>query len=74
MTLSRNSGMNYVKNKIQGFKVNSGEARFGIHYQMKGVTLYTLDIIISGKDTENSLTVFEQTGLTPKGGPPLTAE
>ena len=53
------------------FKVNSGEARFGIHYRMKGVTLNTLDIKISGKDTENGLAVFEQTGLTPKGGPPL---
>lgn len=28
----------------KGFKVNSGEARFGIHYKMKGVTLNTLDI------------------------------
>jgi quercetin dioxygenase-like cupin family protein len=55
----------------KGFKVNSGEARFGIHYQMKGVTLNTLDIKISGKDTENNLAVFEQTGSTPKGGPPL---
>lgn len=54
-----------------GFKVASGEARFGIHYKMKGVTLNTLDIKISGKDTENDLAVFEQTGLTPKGGPPL---
>ncbi len=55
----------------KGFKVNSGEARFGVHYNMKGVTLNTLDIKISGKDTENDLAVFEQTGLTPKGGPPL---
>lgn len=55
----------------KGFKVNSGEARFGIHYKMKGVTLNTLDIKISGKDTENDLAVFEQTGLTPNGGPPL---
>lgn len=54
-----------------GFKVNSGEARFGKHFKMKGVTLNTLDIKISGKDTENDLAVFEQTGLTPKGGPPL---
>jgi quercetin dioxygenase-like cupin family protein len=38
---------------------------------MKGVPLNTLDIKISGRDTENDLTVFEQTGLTPKGGPPL---
>jgi hypothetical protein len=30
-----------------------------------------LDIKISGADTENDLAVFEQTGLTPNGGPPL---
>ena len=55
----------------KGFQVKSGEARFGIHYKMKGVTLNTLDIKISGRDTEKDLAVFEQTGLTPKGGPPL---
>ena len=55
----------------KGFKVTSGEARFGVHYKMKGVTLNTLDIKISGKDTENDIAVFEQTGLTPNGGPPL---
>lgn len=55
----------------KGFKVSRGEARFGVHYKMKGVTLNTLDIKISGKDTENDLAVFEQTGMTPKGGPPL---
>lgn len=56
---------------IKGFKVNNGEARFGEHYKMKGVTLNNLDIKISGSDTENDLAVFEQTGLTPNGGPPL---
>lgn len=55
----------------KGFKVNAGEARFGEHYKMKGVTLNNLDIKISGTDTENDLAVFEQTGLTPHGGPPL---
>ncbi len=55
----------------KGFKVNAGEARFGVHYKMKGITLNTLDIKISGEDTENDLAVFEQTGLTPNGGPPL---
>lgn len=53
------------------FKVNSSEARFGIHYKMKGVTLNTLDIKISGNDTNNELSVFEQIGQTPNGGPPL---
>ncbi|HJZ40339.1 MAG TPA: cupin domain-containing protein [Bacteroidales bacterium] len=55
----------------KGFKVNSGEARFGEHFRMKGVTLNTLDIKISGIDTENDIALFEQTGLTPNGGPPL---
>lgn len=55
----------------KGFKVNSGEARFGEHLKMKGVTLNILDNKISTSDTDGDLAVFEQTGLTPKGGPPL---
>jgi quercetin dioxygenase-like cupin family protein len=55
----------------KGFKVGSGEARYGMHYKMKGVTLNTLDIKISGQNTDGELAVFEQTGLTPNGGPPL---
>src|SRR5690606_39234239 len=55
----------------QGFMVPAGKARFGIHYKMKGVTSNTLDIKISGRDTDSDLAVFEQTGLTPNGGPPL---
>jgi quercetin dioxygenase-like cupin family protein len=54
-----------------GFKVNSGEARFGQHYKMKGVTSNILDIKISSSDTHGDLAVFEQTGLSPNGGPPL---
>ena len=61
----------FPKRTKKGFKVNAGEARFGVHYKMKGITLNTLDIKISGIDTENDLAVFEQTGLTPNGGPPL---
>lgn len=55
----------------KGFKVNSGEARNGVHYKMKGVTLNVLDIKISSKDTDEALAVFEQQGFTPEGGPPL---
>ena len=55
----------------KGFKVKAGEARFGEHYKMKGVTLNNLDVKISGTDTDNEVAVFEQTGLTPNGGPPL---
>lgn len=56
-------------NKV--FMVPAGEARFGVHYKMKGVTSNTLDLKISGKDTDGELAVFEQIGLTPNGGPPL---
>lgn len=55
----------------EGFKIGSGEARFGASFKMKGVTLNTLDIKISGRDTDGDLAVFEQTGSTPNGGPPL---
>jgi quercetin dioxygenase-like cupin family protein len=55
----------------KGFKVSSGEARYGIHYEMKGVTYNVLDIKISSKDSNGDLAVFEQNGFTPKGGPPL---
>lgn len=61
----------YIPNKIIGFKVDAGQARYGGHYKMKGVTFNLLDVKISGKDTDNQLAVFEQTGFTPKGGPPL---
>jgi len=54
-----------------GFKVDAHEARFGEHYKMKGVTLNNLDIKIAASDTNGELAVFEQTGLTPNGGPPL---
>ena len=60
-----------VQRTDKGFKVNAGDARFGQHFKMKGVTLNVLDIKISGTDTGGDLAVFEQTGLTPNGGPPL---
>lgn len=55
----------------KGFKVKSGETRFGEHFRMKGVTLNVLDLKISSRDTDGALAVFVQTGFTPKGGPPL---
>jgi len=60
-----------MENISNGFKVATGEARFGIHYKMKGVTLNKLDVKISSKDTNGELAVFEQIGFTPHGGPPL---
>ncbi|MDW7656626.1 MAG: cupin domain-containing protein [Bacillota bacterium] len=55
----------------KGYKIKAGDARFGEHFKMKGVTLNLLDLKISSSDTETDLAVFEQTGLTPDGGPPL---
>jgi len=55
----------------RAYKLPAGEARHGKHYKMKGVTLNNLDIKISTSDTSGALAVLEQTGFTPKGGPPL---
>ncbi len=67
------NSLNYTKLEIDpaGFVVKANEARFGERYKMKGITLNLLDIKISSKDTNGALAVFEQTGFTPKGGPPL---
>lgn len=54
-----------------GFRVKAGESRTGKHLKMKGVTYNVLDLKVSSKDTNGTLSVFEQTGFTPKGGPPL---
>jgi len=54
-----------------GFKVTAGESRNGKQYRMKGVTLNLLDNKISSDDTNGAISVFEQTGFTPDGGPPL---
>lgn len=66
-----NGKLNFYRQQIKGFKVNAGKSRSGESYRMKGVTLNILDVKISGKDTGGGLAVFEQTGLTPNGGPPL---
>lgn len=57
--------------KTKGFRIKAGESRSGKHLKMKGVTLNVLDLKISSKDTNGNFSVFEQTGFTPKGGPPL---
>lgn len=54
-----------------GFKVKAGESRTGKHLKMKGVTYNVLDLKVSSADTNGNLSVFEQTGYTPRGGPPL---
>lgn len=38
---------------------------------MRGVNENILDVKVSGKDTDGSLAVFEQTSLSPKRGTPL---
>ncbi|NTW25661.1 MAG: cupin domain-containing protein [Lentimicrobium sp.] len=60
-----------IQNIKNGFRIKSGESRSGKHLKMKGVTLNVLDLKVSSKDTNGNLSVFEQIGLTPEGGPPL---
>jgi quercetin dioxygenase-like cupin family protein len=60
-----------IQNIQNGFRLKSGESRTGKHLKMKGVTLNVLDLKVSSKDTNGNLSVFEQIGFTPKGGPPL---
>lgn len=71
LTIIANMKTRYFSAPGNGFKVDSGTGRNGMHYKMKGVTLNILDNKISSKDTDGALTVFEQNGLTPNGGPPL---
>jgi quercetin dioxygenase-like cupin family protein len=68
--LSNTFGSN-IQNIQKGFRIKSGESRTGKHLKMKGVTLNVLDLKVSSKDTNGNLSVFEQIGFTPKGGPPL---
>jgi len=68
--LSKTFGSN-IQNIQKGFRIKSGESRTGKHLKMKGVTLNVLDLKVSSKDTNGNLSVFEQIGFTPKGGPPL---
>ena len=56
-----------------GFEVPRGDTRTGEHFQMKGVTTNTLDVKVSGADTDGRLAVLEQIGQSPNGGPPLHA-
>ncbi len=71
LSLLADKSRNALDRAVKGFKVNSGEARFGEHFRMKGVTQNVLDLKISAKDTGGDLSVFVQTGFTPQGGPPL---
>ena len=61
----------FFHSTVKGFKVNAGDARFGEHFKMKGVTLNLLDLKISSKDSNGEIAVFEQNGFTPMGGPPM---
>ena len=55
----------------KGFKVKDGEGRFHGHIKLKGVNSNVLDVKISGKDTNGSLAIFQQTSLSQGRGTPL---
>ena len=48
-----------------------GEVKLYGHIQLKGVNLNILDEKVSGKDTDGSLALFEQIGLSQGRGTPL---
>ena len=54
-----------------GFKIQTGETRTGTHLRMRGVTSNTLDVKVSGADTNGRMAVLEQLGQSPNGGPPM---
>jgi quercetin dioxygenase-like cupin family protein len=60
-----------IKRNLEGFKINAGEGRLHGHIQLKGVNENTLDVKISGSDTNGDLAIFEQTSLSQGKGTPL---
>jgi quercetin dioxygenase-like cupin family protein len=57
--------------KDKGFKIVAGEGRIHGHIKLKGVNSNTIDIKISGSDTDGGLAIFEQTSLSQGKGTPL---
>ncbi|HTN38618.1 MAG TPA: cupin domain-containing protein [Arachidicoccus sp.] len=55
----------------KGFKINNGEGRIHGHLNLKGVNENTIDIKISGTDTDGDLAIFEQLSLSQGKGTPL---
>ena len=55
----------------KGFKVKVDEGRFHGHIKLKGVNSNILDVKISGKDTDGSFAMFQQTSLSQGKGTPL---
>lgn len=60
-----------MKRNSEGFKINAGEGRIHGHIYLKGVNANTLDVKISGSDTDGDLAIFEQTSLSQGKGTPL---
>ena len=55
----------------KGFKIKAGEGRLHGHIKLKGVNANTIDVKISGSDTDGDLALFEQTSLSQGKGTPL---
>jgi quercetin dioxygenase-like cupin family protein len=55
----------------KGFVVKAGEGRLHGHMQLQGANPVTMDLKVSGKDTNGELVIFEQTSSAPRLGPPL---
>lgn len=53
------------------FSAKKGEGRYHGHVEQPGANSNTLDVKVSGKDTNGNLAVFDLTTRAPKQGPPL---
>jgi quercetin dioxygenase-like cupin family protein len=51
----------FILRNGEAFKVKSGEGRIYGHLELRGSLSSTIDVKISGKDTEGDLAIFEQT-------------
>lgn len=63
--------IDFLKKTEKGFKINAGEGRIHGHIKLKAVNSNTLDVKVSGSDTDGSLAIFEQTSLSQGKGTPL---
>lgn len=55
----------------KAFSVKKGEGRYHGHIDQPGAKPNTLDVKVSGTDTNGNLAVFDLTTRAPKQGPPL---
>jgi quercetin dioxygenase-like cupin family protein len=61
----------HLSEENKGFKISAGEGRIHGHIKLKGVNSNTIDLKVSGRDTNGDLSIFEQTSISQGRGTPL---